>query len=117
MSAKILMGPGENSMDIWKGHAAVDQTGVELAVEMLDELEDPKADDECVALGDLCCLEDWPRHGRPFRNIVAEYLARARTAGPDVEAGFCAVLSDYVSLGGPGSGGSAERYAEMFGIE
>jgi len=117
MSAKILMGPGANSMDVWKGHAAIDQAGAELAVEMLDEVEDTKLDDGGVSPGDFCCLEDWPRHGRPFRNIVAEYLQRARAAGPDVEAAFCAVLSDYVDFGGPGGGGCAERYAEMFGIE
>jgi hypothetical protein len=117
MSAKILMGPEATPADVWKGHAAVDRAGVELAIEMLVELEDIESDDEGVITADYGSLKDWPRLGRPFRNIVAEYLQRAQAAGADVEAGFCAVLSDYVSLVSVGSIPDTGYYAEMFGIE
>lgn len=63
---------------------------------MLNELEDTDPREAINDFGeaDRCCLEDWPREGQPFRNIVLEYLQRAREAGTDAEAGFCAVISD-----------------------
>jgi hypothetical protein len=118
MTAKIEFFGETTSSDVWKGHAEVNREGVELAVEMLDELSAVNDDGDYVGVADYACLEDWPRQGRPFRNIVLEYLLRARQAGDDVESGFCAVLSDYVSLNMQGAcGHNGDRYAEMFGIE
>ena len=117
MSAKVLMGPNAAPQDVWEGHAAVDRAGAELAIEMLSELEDTDCDDDHHVTADYSCIADWPREGQPFRNIVAEYLQRARAAGGDVEAGFCAVLGDYVSICCQGSVPDAEGYAQVFGIE
>jgi len=83
--------------DVWPGVADVNGQGVALAIDMLKELERNDRIDAGVYERDLCELEEWPRHGTPFRNIVAEYLKRAREAGPEVEAGFCAVLTDMVA--------------------
>ena len=105
--------------DTWPGHASVNRAGVELAVEMLDSLESTATPDNgsYITEADYSSLEDWPRHGHPFRNIMLEYLERARAAGPDVEAGFCALLSDYVSLCCAGSVPEVDNYADMFGID
>ena len=111
------MGPNAAPQDVWKGHAAVDRAGAELAIEMLSELEDTDCDDDHHVTADYSCIADWPREGQPFRNIVAEYLQRAREAGPGVEAGFCAVLSDFVSTARAGSVPYTDSYAKMFGIE
>jgi hypothetical protein len=77
--------------ELWKGHAEINLDGVRLVLQMMGELEDIESEDFGVTTAEFCDLEDWPREGRPFRNIFAEYLARARAAGTDVEAGFCAV--------------------------
>jgi hypothetical protein len=84
-------------MEVWKGVADVNVQGVAIAVEMLTEFERNDEIGSGVHERDLCELEDWPRLGTPFRNIVAEYLKRARETGPDVEAGFCAVLTDMIA--------------------
>lgn len=83
--------------EIWKGVADVNVQGVAIAIDMLKELECNKEIGSGVCGRDLCELEDWPRLGTQFRNIVAEYLQRARDSGPDVEAGFCAVLTDMIA--------------------
>jgi hypothetical protein len=102
-----------NEMEAWPGVAEVSRRGVAIAVEMLTDLESNE-DEQGAAAYDLACLEDWPREGRPFRNVVAEYLKRARDAGPEVEAGFLAVLSDTVSMVCGGSVPSSERYDRLY---
>jgi hypothetical protein len=66
--------------------------GHKLAITMLRELE---------ASTDLCdrCLLDESVTGRatPQDNIVLRYLEKCRERSASVEAGFCAVLSDFVS--------------------
>jgi hypothetical protein len=99
--------------EIWPGVADVSREGVALALEMLVELENGDAPDEHgIGPANYACLEDWPRQGRPFRNIVAEYLTTARKGGSEVEAGFCAVLTDIVGLLSSGSVPDTERYAD-----
>jgi hypothetical protein len=70
---------------VWPGVTAVDPAGVELAVGMFAELEDNEEGPDGINEGDPAVLEDWPREGTPFRNIVLEYLQRARDRGPEVE--------------------------------
>jgi hypothetical protein len=96
--------------EIWQGVADVNREGMARAVEMLEQLESREDDEHGIRLADHACLEDWPRQGRPFRNIVAEYLAAARKGGPEVEAGFCAVLSDMLGLISSGSVPDSARY-------
>lgn len=119
MSDKVLFLGKTTSIDVWKGHASVNREGVALAVEMLDQLAEgtPAEDGADVTVADYSSLEDWPRHGRPFRNVVVEYLTRAREAGSDVEAGFCAVLSDMAALVATGVIPDIGNYAEMYGID
>jgi hypothetical protein len=113
----VVLLDGANPHSIWPGHADMDRAGVELAIEMLRVLEEGERDDG-IAEGDYCCLEDWPRQGGPFRNIVVEYMARAREAGSGVENAFCAVITDYLALGSLGSGvRSAEFYADMYEVD
>lgn len=68
--------------------------GHELAFDMFMELlgEDGTGEDADQAL-----LERDYRHGKPYRDIVADYLSRAREAGADVERGFTMLLSDLVA--------------------
>jgi hypothetical protein len=103
--------PHHDPEAIWPGVAAVSRAGVALAVEMLTDLEWNDEDEHGIPLADYACLEDWPRQGRPFRNIVAEYLTAARKEGPEVEAGFCAVLTDMVGLICTGTVPDAARYS------
>jgi hypothetical protein len=98
--------------EVWPGIADVNRMGFALALEMLDQLENWEEDEHKIRVSDSACLEDWPRQGRPFRNIVAEYLAAARKEGPEVEAGFCAVLTDFIALGCSGVVSGSERYSE-----
>jgi hypothetical protein len=113
MSAKVLLGPNSSSMEIWPGVADVNREGVTLAHEILVLLEDNEDDEHGVALADYGCLEDWPREGRPFRNFVAEFLKAARERGPEVEAGFCAVLTDMIAMTCQGMAPVARRYANF----
>jgi hypothetical protein len=83
---------------------------------MLCELEHNETEGD-VSMTDRSCLENWPRQGLPFRNVVAEYLASARAAGPDVEAGFCAVVSDFLSLVSSGSVPDAGFYEKLYNLE
>jgi hypothetical protein len=69
-----------------------------------------EAVDESPNLGEMTCLEDWVREGRPLRRVVAEYLELARADGPEVEAGFCAALGDYVGMCAQGGNCGSERY-------
>jgi hypothetical protein len=104
-------------MELWRGHAEISRDGVRLVLQMMEELEDTESEDFGVSNAGFCDLEDWPREGRPFRNIFAEYLERARAAGADVEAGFCAVVSDFFALNCSGLSPDGNRYARMFKIE
>lgn len=96
--------------EVWPGFAQIDRMGAALARDMLYELEDPGSDEHGVGLADYSSLEDWPRRGRPFRNVVAEYAAMAQAAGPEVLDGFYAVLSDYVSIACNGATPDAVSY-------
>ena len=116
MTATVTPHPNVNRQDIWPGHVDLDRTGVALAVEMFDEMAED-TDVDRVQVADMCCLEDWPRNGQPFRNIVAEYLERARQAGPAALYAFTAVLSDLAGLAVQGSCRDVENYAEHYGIE
>jgi hypothetical protein len=117
MTAKVTPQPNVERHEIWPGHAELDRAGVEIAVEMFEELNE-ETEDDTIGMNDLCCLQDWPRNGRPFRNIVSEYLERARAAGPAAEYAFTAVLTD---LAGFAARGECSRdvgwYAEAYGID
>jgi hypothetical protein len=102
----------EDPATAWPGHAPIEPGGVELAIAMIRELEDSDLGQDGINENDRSCLENWPREGKPFRNIVLEYLQLAREL--KVEAGFCAVLSDYLALGSQGMSSSADRYGDMF---
>ena len=99
--------------EVWPGVADVNREGVALALAMLEQLENWEEDEHGIQLSDYACLEDWPRMGRPFRNIVAEYLMAARKEGPEVEAGFCAVLTDIVGLFSGGIVPDSARYSML----
>jgi hypothetical protein len=84
MSAVTKLSLPPRSLAIGAGH--------ELALDMFDELlgEDGNAADQALLDRDY-------RHGKPYRDTVADYLQRAREAGADVERGFTMVLSDLVA--------------------
>jgi hypothetical protein len=110
--AKVVNHPmADDPEALYPGVAEVDRAGVALAVEMLLQLENWETDEHGIELCGYACLEDWPRQGRPFRNIVAEYLTAARKEGPEVEAGFCAALTDMVGLLCSGIVPDSERYS------
>jgi hypothetical protein len=67
----------------------LDPAGVQLAVEMLDELS--------YETGQQAFLERKYRHGKPQRDALGEYLQKARAAGPAVEEAFTRLLSDYIA--------------------
>lgn len=106
------IGPDVQSWHIWPGAVEVNRTGAELARDMLVELETVEDQDHPggPSPADYCNLEDWPREGQPFRNVVAKYAARARALGPEVLDGFYAVLSDFVSVACAGAAFPAARY-------
>lgn len=68
--------------------------GHELAFEMFAEL---LGEDGGAAPADQALLDPKYRHGRPYRDVVTDYLVRARAADPDVERGFTMILSDLVA--------------------
>jgi hypothetical protein len=69
-------------------------TGHELAMELFDELlgEDGRGNEAGYAL-----LDPKDRRRTPYRDIVFEYLQRAREGGAEVERGFTMILSDMVA--------------------
>jgi hypothetical protein len=119
MIHNLKLSESELAADIWPGHVNVDPAGVRLAADMLAELQAPPCDIYDMTDPPPFTLEDDSRQGLPFRNIVAEYLARAREAGAQTEAGFCAVLTDLAhwTCQGAGRGDWATAYREMYGIE
>lgn len=99
----------------WPGHATIDAAGARIACEMLAELAEAEMDQDGVSAADLCCLPNWPRQGRPFRNIVAEQAAKAQEAGPEALAAYFAVLSDYIATTAQGSLPEAAAYGRYCG--
>ena len=66
--------------------------GYKLAITMLRELE--ASTDLC----DACLLDEFVTgRAKPQYSIVYAYLVKCRARSLDVAAGFCAVLSDFVS--------------------
>lgn len=70
--------------------------GMQLVAAMCVEMESAASEEWAVA--DQCQLEAKYGPDMPFRNIVLERLQLARSLGPDVEAGLCAMLSHIVAL-------------------
>src|ERR1700693_1692703 len=62
---------------------------------------------------DQALLEPDYRHGMPYRDIVSDYLRRAREAGADVERGFTMILSDLVASVMQGGAPDAYGYDRM----
>lgn len=115
MSAKIIY-LDDQPEAVYPGHAEIDQTGARLALQMLRcmENEDPENSDGVTVMDD-CQLENWPRRGRPFRNLVAEYLEKARAAGPEAANGFYAVLTGYISETMMGCPPDIEIFEQWYG--
>lgn len=94
MSAVTKLSLPPRSLAIGAGH--------ELALDMFDELlgDDGNAADQALLDRDY-------RRGKPYRDIVSDYLQRAREAGADVERGFTMILSDMAATvmqgGAPGA--------------
>jgi hypothetical protein len=66
--------------------------GYRLAITMSRELE--ASTDIC----DLCALDEFVTgRATPQDNIVLRYLEKCRERSASVEAGFCAILSDFVA--------------------
>jgi hypothetical protein len=84
--------------------------GHELAFDMFDEL---LGEDGSGTPADAALLDRNYRHSRPYRDIVADYLERARNAGPGVERGFTMILSDFVAIALQGSCPDAYYYDRM----
>ncbi len=97
MSALIVRHPAADPAATWPGVHALDRAGERIARDMLEELERVDMDEHGTNPAEYCQLEDWVREGRPFRNIVAEYAAKAQAVSPEALAAFYAVLSDVVS--------------------
>ena len=70
--------------------------GRRLAIDMLLEIRDELGVDESV-------LDDDARDGRPQSDVLARYLRSVRAAGSAAEAGFLAVLTDFVGSGFEGA--------------
>lgn len=117
MSADNVIEPAADDPSmIWPGFAEVNTEGAALAREMFIELEEIDVESDAPMAGDLAQLENCPRRGQPFRNVVAEYLARAQARGPSVTDGFCAVLGDYISACLNGSVPDVSFYDPIAGI-
>lgn len=117
MSARIALHPNADPMEVWPGVAALDRRGVEIANDMLVDLEETEADSLGGSLGNLSCLEDWPRAGLPHRNVVAERLEIARQAGAEAESAFLAVLSDFIGLCAQGNSPNMSRYWHLYELD
>jgi hypothetical protein len=68
--------------------------GHELAFDMFDEL---LGEDGAGSDADQALLDPTYRHGWPYRDVVSDYLKRAREASPEIERGFTMILSDLVA--------------------
>ena len=98
MSASIVRHSAADPGPTWPGVHAIDPAGERIARQMLEELEGSDMDERGVVPAEYCQLADCVREGQPFRNIVAEYAAKAQAVGPGALAGFYAVLSDRLSI-------------------
>lgn len=116
MGNVVIHPKADDPQALWPGAANINREGVSIAFKMLRELEDGEPDGDGVTASDLACLENWPRQGQAFRNIVAQYLAQAHAAGTETEAGFCAVLSDILSGSADGWNIHAGRYESMYNL-
>jgi hypothetical protein len=114
MTAVVICHPNADPERVWPGQAPLDQTGLMLAVRMLDDLENE--DDGEIRASDYACLEDWPREGKPFQNVVLKQLRRAQAAGPAAESAFCAVLSDFVAFSCGGMSPNCARYIALYAL-
>jgi hypothetical protein len=100
----------------WPGYAPIDRAGAEIALELLERLEDESAsddEDDPAELAELANLENWARRGRPYRNLLAEYVKRARAVSPEAENAFLAVIGDLAALVMQGTVPDAASYAHM----
>ena len=70
-------------------HRFTESDGRRLAIDMLLEIRDELSVDECV-------LDANWRDGRPQSDVLVRYLKSVRSAGAAAEAGFVAVLTDFV---------------------
>ena len=95
MTAKIVQHP--HPAAVWPGIQSIDPVGAAIAREMLEELEGTETDERGLCPAEYCQIENWVREAQPFRNVVAEYAARAQDAGPAALQGFCAALSDFIA--------------------
>jgi hypothetical protein len=84
--------------------------GHELAFDMFDELLGEEGEGSPA---DQALLQPDYRHGMPYRDIVSDYLRRAREAGADVERGFTMILSDLVATVMQGGAPDAYGYDRM----
>jgi hypothetical protein len=90
------------------GDATIDPAGAAIARAMLRELEEVDLVHGTPANDSL--LANWPREGRPFRNVVAEYVAKAHAMSPQALEAFYAVLSDFISWASQGSVPNSSSY-------
>lgn len=89
------------------GQAFTERDGRELAVSMLRELEDVDAD--LVAI-----REDERPAGTPQSNVVLRHLAAVRAADcRELEAGFGAVLTDFLASALNGAVPDATFYEDL----
>jgi hypothetical protein len=100
----------------WPGRVDLDCQGVEIAIQMLDELDAPR-DGSSITMREQCELENCWREGQAHRNVLLEYLTQARAAGPAVEAAFCAIVGNFVASSVDGSIPNNDYYAGLYGIE
>lgn len=110
MSAhNVITHPSADPEKTWPGHATIDATGAAIARDMLSELA--SFDEEGNGIGYFAALENSYREGRPLRNVVAEYAAKAQSVGgAKALAGFYAVISDYIGRCCQGLVPDAEYY-------
>ena len=114
MSANVVQHPAINDpLANWPGFASVDAAGARIARDMLAELECTDMDANDITPAEYCELGNWPRHGLPFRNVVAEYAAKAQAAGPEALAAFYAVLSDFIAITCQGSVPESGNYDRL----
>jgi hypothetical protein len=110
MTAKVVRHPATSPAAVYPGHAEINRAGATIAWNMLCELERVDCEDDGPNIAEHSDLENWPRQGRPFRNVVAECAARADVAGPEVLEAFYAILSDFIAITCQGMCPAAARY-------
>jgi hypothetical protein len=81
--------------------------GRRVAVQMLHAAE-------ALSNPDSASIEAQHREGEPQHNFVREYVERI-IAKPELAEGFCAVLSDFLSVGADADHYARLLYADMVG--